>query len=155
MPDDRLKSTEYPGDIHSPFYDSQYVQEELASGDQATIMNLWNAAKAASAKMDERDIQYPWNGLGQNSNSFASTLIAAMGLTEPHMPGGAPIMPGARSMLLEPKAIREIQRRFDIGGSRSGNTPDTSFRSLTDQISRARLIRQGGHSAPLERQAAA
>lgn len=119
MPDDRLKSAEYPGDIErSPFdgpaYRPDSAQAELASGDQATIMNLWNAARAAAAKMDELDIQYPWMGLGQNSNSFASTLIATMGLTEPPMPGGASITPGARSTLLEPKAVQDIQRQFNI-----------------------------------------
>jgi hypothetical protein len=126
MPDDRLKSAEYPGDIekppiNGPLYQPHFAQAELASGDQATIMNLWNAAKAAGAKLNERDIQYPWMGLGPNSNSFASTLIAAMGLNEPPMVGSAPIMPGARHMLLDPRAIQDIQRQFKIGAPRSEN----------------------------------
>ncbi|MBR0754860.1 hypothetical protein JQ604_21955 [Bradyrhizobium jicamae] len=107
------------------YYQPDFAQAEVASGDQAGIMNLWNAARAARAKMDARDIQYPWMGLGQNSNSFLSTLIAAMGLTEPPLPGGAPVKPGARSMLLDPKDIEDIQRQFNIGAPRSEDTPNT------------------------------
>jgi hypothetical protein len=57
MPQDRLKPFEYP---EAHFYRRDYAQVELASGDQAAIMNLWNAGRAAGAKMKELDIQYPW-----------------------------------------------------------------------------------------------
>lgn len=125
LPSDRLKSHSYN---QTTYYDPEQAQTTLASGDQAKIMNLWTAATAAGNKMDGRDIHYPWMGLGQNSNSFASTLIAAMGLTEPPMSGGASVMPGARSMLLDPKDIRDIQRQFDIGASHSGDGLNAGWR---------------------------
>jgi hypothetical protein len=119
LPSDRLK-----GHDDKRWYRPDFAQAEVASGDQAKVMNLWNAAAAARAKMDTRDIHYPWFGLGQNSNSFLSTMIAAMGLTEPPLSGGAPVKPGAGSMLLEPKDIQDIQRQFNIGMPRSGDVPN-------------------------------
>src|SRR5262249_28386651 len=83
LPSDRLKIYPYPG---ANFYRSDFARTELASGDQTTIMNLWNAARAAGESINALDLQYPFLGMGQNSNSVASTLIAAMGLTEPAMP---------------------------------------------------------------------
>lgn len=120
LPSDRLK-----GHVDKRWYQPDFAQAEVASGDQAKIMNLWNAAAAALTKMDARDIHYPWLGLGQNSNSYLSTLIASMGLTEPQLPGGAPVKPGAGSMLLEPKDIQDIQRQFNIGAARSGDASNS------------------------------
>jgi len=116
LPSDRLK-----GHVDKRWYHPDFAQAEVASGDPAKIMNLWNAAVAARTIMDARDIQYPWFGLGQNSNSYLSTLIASMGLTEPPLPGGAPVKPGAGSMLLEPNDIQGIQRQHNIGAARSGD----------------------------------
>jgi len=120
LPSDRLK-----GHDDKRWYQPDFAQAEVASGDQARIMNLWNAAAAARTNMDARDIHYPWFGLGQNSNSYLSTLIASMGLTEPRLPGGAPVKPGAGSMLLDPKDIQDIQRQFNIGVVRSGSASNS------------------------------
>jgi hypothetical protein len=135
---DRLKLHEYS---EQQFHRPDFAQAELASGDQATIMNLWNAARAAGAKMNELDIQYPWMGLGKNSDAFASTLIAAMGLTEPQLPGGARITPSAGSMLLDPSAIQAIQRQFKSVHPVL-KMIRTRRRWQTDSISRARRNRR-------------
>lgn len=120
LPSDTLK-----GHVDRRWYQPDFAQAEVASGDQAKIMNLWNAAAAARTKMDALDIHYPWFGLGQNSNSYLSTLIASMGLTEPPLSGGAPVKPGARSILLDPKDIQDIQHQFSIGAARPEDTPNS------------------------------
>ncbi len=120
LPSDRLK-----GHVEKRWYQPDFAQAEVASGDHARIMNLWNAAAAARTNMDARDIHYPWFGLGQNSNSYLSTLIASMGLMGPRLPGGAPVKPGAGSMLLGPKDIQDIQRQFNIGVARSGGASNS------------------------------
>lgn len=122
LPSDELKGYD---DRH--YYEPNFAQTELASGDQAEMMKRWNAGKAALDKMNARNIHHPWMGLGQNSNSFASTLIAVMGLTVPPMPGGAPVMAGARSMLLDAKDIQGIQRQFNIDLPRSEDTSNTGL----------------------------
>lgn len=119
-----LPSDELKGYDNKHFYQPDFAQTELASGGQAEIMNMWNAGKAVLGKIDARSLHYPWMGLGQNSNSVASTLIAAMGRSEPPVPGGAFVMPGAGSMLLDPKDIQDIQRKFNIGALRSGDAPN-------------------------------
>ncbi|UWU79656.1 hypothetical protein N2603_14685 [Bradyrhizobium huanghuaihaiense] len=120
-----LPSDELKGYHDQRFYKPNFAQTELASGDQAEIMKRWNAGRAVLDKINARNIHYPWMGLGQNSNSFASTLIAAMGLNESSMRGGASVVPGARSMLLDPKDIQDIQRQFNIGADPSGDAPDS------------------------------
>ncbi|MBR0814906.1 hypothetical protein JQ544_25480 [Bradyrhizobium diazoefficiens] len=129
LPSDRLK-----GHHDKRWYQPDFAQAEVASGDQAKIMSLWNAAAAARTKMDARDIHYPWFGLGQNSNSYLSTLIASMGLTEPRLHGGAPVKPGAGSMLLDPEDIHDIQRQFNIGAARAGDAPNSGSQPGGDQL---------------------
>lgn len=120
-----LPSDELRGYHDQRFHKPNFAQTELASGDQVEIMKRWNAGRAVLNKINERNIHYPWMGLGQNSNSFASTLIAAMGLTELPMPGGASVIPGAGSMLLDPKDIQDIQRQHNIGAVLSGNASNS------------------------------
>lgn len=121
-----LPSDELRGYADQHFYQPDFAQAELASGDQAEIMKMWNAGRAVLDKIDARSIHYPSMGLGQNSNSVASTLIAAMGRSEQAVPGGAFLTPGAGSMLLDPKDIQDIQRQFNIGVPRSGDAPNAS-----------------------------
>ncbi|QOG17260.1 hypothetical protein [Bradyrhizobium sp. SEMIA] len=92
-----LPSDELRGYHDQHFYKPNFAQTELASGDQTEIMKRWSAGRAVLDKINELNIHYPWMGLGQNSNSFASTLIAAMGLTELPMPGGASSAPALAS----------------------------------------------------------
>jgi hypothetical protein len=124
-----LPSDELRGYDDQHFYKPGFAQAELASGDQADIMNRWHAGRAVLDKINAHNIHYPRMGLGQNSNSFANTLISGMGLTERPMRGGAPVMPGARSMLLDDKDIQDIRRQFNIGTARPGDTPVTGSRS--------------------------
>jgi hypothetical protein len=86
-------------------------------------MNLWRAATAAGAQSDSLNLRYPPIGFIPpnsafgpviNSNSFASTLISAMGLVEPSIPGGALLTPGRGNILLDQNAINDIQSRHNI-----------------------------------------
>jgi hypothetical protein len=54
-------------------------------------------------------LPYPRLGFGPNSNSFASTLIAAMGLDEPQLPACARFLPGHRALLLPAETLAGLR----------------------------------------------
>jgi hypothetical protein len=105
------------------FYRPDLAQTTIASGDK-TIMNFWNAAKAAQDQINLLSLHYPFLGFGDNSNSVARTLIAAMGLNDAPIPGFPRVTPGDETILLEPEAIRNIQRQYNIKAPRSEVAPD-------------------------------
>jgi hypothetical protein len=104
-------------------YDNDQPQVEIASGDQASIMNLWAAARASGDQINSLNLRYPPmgfippnspSGSVLNSNSVASTLIRAMGLVEPSIPGSAFLTPGRGNILLDQNAINDIQSQHNI-----------------------------------------
>lgn len=125
LPSDRLLVNEHIGGKEG-FYSPDLDKTTIASGDQKTIMNFWNAAKAARDQINRLSLQYPAFGFGNNSNSVASTLIAAMGLNDAPIPGLPRLTPGAGSILLEPEAIQNILRQYNIKAPPSEVVPDAS-----------------------------
>ncbi|MEP7209464.1 MAG: hypothetical protein ABI740_01395 [Alphaproteobacteria bacterium] len=67
-------------------------------------------------------LPYPFLGFGRNSNSFFSTLLAAMEFDEPTFARPAFLAPGAGSLLLPQSALDEIRARYPFGvdGGTSG-----------------------------------
>src|SRR5690606_9962935 len=112
MPGDDIKVYE---DYHR-FYSSGHVQETLYSGSQQDVMAHWQAARAAADAIDIEDINYSFLGIGflgkmHNSNSAASTLIAAMNFDEPDL-DGTWFTPGSGKMLLDSTIIDFIQSNY-------------------------------------------
>lgn len=65
----------------SGYYDKGHVSEVIASGDEQTVMDLWEKARAAGEAINEKDIGYSFYGGGKNegnSNSVNKTLLEAM-----------------------------------------------------------------------------
>ncbi|MFP3270915.1 MAG: hypothetical protein RXR52_08465 [Paraburkholderia sp.] len=111
LPSDRLMTYTYS---QAMYYSPNEAQVVLSSGSEDEIMSQWNAAVAAANEINQLNLPYPFMGLGSNSNSVASTLINAMGLSEPSMPGGASILPGAGTILLSQAVIQNIQQTYGI-----------------------------------------
>ena len=60
-------------------------------------------------------LPYPFLGFGPNSNSFFSTLLAAMDFPEPAFARPAILAPGAGAMLLPQEALAAIRAHHSIG----------------------------------------
>lgn len=56
-------------------------------------------------------LPYPFLGLGPNSNSFFTTLVAAMGLPQPRFPRPARFAPGCGRSLLPDREISNLRDR--------------------------------------------
>ncbi len=110
-PCDRLKVFHFQSTY---LYAPGLPQCEVYAGSQQEVFNRWDAALDAANAINELDLHYPFLGLGKNSNSVASTLIAAMKLTEPEIPGAAPILPGKGVMLLSETVLAEIWHRHHL-----------------------------------------
>jgi hypothetical protein len=66
-------------------------------------------------------LPYPFLGFGPNSNSFFSTLLAAMDFPEPAFARPAILAPGAGGLLLPRSALGEIRARHSLGTSGARN----------------------------------
>ncbi len=72
--------------------------------------------------MNQENLPYPFMGLGSNSNSVASTLVACMGKPEPDVTGWA-LAPGRSTILLTPTQIQSVQ---SANGINTGPYTDAS-----------------------------
>lgn len=68
------------------YYREDLSKMELYSGPTQTVKHLWHKAEAEALVINHMTLNYPFLGLGKNSNSVASTLIRAMGLVERRFP---------------------------------------------------------------------
>jgi hypothetical protein len=80
-------------------YRSSQPQAVVFDGTEAATMDRWQAVRRAIEAINALNLGYPILGAGRNSNSLTSTLIAAMGLAEPLIPG-ARRAPGQGRLLL-------------------------------------------------------
>lgn len=118
LPSDTLKFHSFTG---AEYYRESLHQTTLFSGTYTEVMQRWAAAKEAGERINDKDLHYPFMGLGRNSNSVASTLIKAMGLEEPKNTGPALIMPGKGVILLEPEKVQEIWQHNGVSPSGQQN----------------------------------
>jgi hypothetical protein len=65
-------------------------------------------------------LPYPFLGFGRNSNSFFSTLLAAMRFDEPIFARPAFLAPGAGSLLLSRDTLDGIRARYPLGEAVEG-----------------------------------
>ena len=106
------------------FYSPAQSQATLFAGNLTDVLTRWNAALNARDLINAKDLFYPPGGFGDNSNSAASTLIRAMGFTEPELPG-VPFYrftPGTGTSLLDNLQIVNIHQAFGILPSVAGST---------------------------------
>lgn len=85
LPSDRLRVHRFA----APFlFQPSQRQALLFEGSEAMVRQRWQAAVRGGEAINALNLAYPFLGLGPNSNSVTSTLIACMGLTEPAIVGG-------------------------------------------------------------------
>ncbi len=110
----------------SSYYSEDEPQTTIFSGTEADVMNHWDGALAGMNQINALNLYYPMIGLGQNSNSVASTEIQCMGLTEPTIPGGALLVPGSGSLLLNDQAIGTILQQHNIAPTATDTSPSVT-----------------------------
>ncbi|ACT56919.1 hypothetical protein Q7M76_01570 [Candidatus Liberibacter asiaticus] len=108
LPSDRLKVFEFK---YPCLYKEDQEQVVLCSSSEECVMSRWNAAVHTKEILNEKNMPYPFLGIGKNSNSVASTLIRCMGLKELAIPN-AKIAPYQGIILLDDRKINEIQNNW-------------------------------------------
>ncbi len=122
LPSDKLKVYSFDSPTYYTPDQNQYVV--YSTNSFTDISERINAMTSAAAAMNAGDLSYPILGLGKNSNSVSSTLIAATGSTEFSVPNSAYIMPGVGDLLL-PAATLDTIRTNNFINSPFGNNADT------------------------------
>ncbi|WP_146135114.1 hypothetical protein [Neisseria iguanae] len=79
-------------DVGKFFYNSSQNQEIIFSGSYREVMDKFQIGKYLIPLFNSKNFSYPFIGLGDNSNSAASTLLKGMGLPDPDL--GNAITPG-------------------------------------------------------------
>lgn len=125
----------------------------LFTGTEAQAQALWARATYAGQAMNYADIGYSMFGFDifsptENSNALASTLIAAMGLSEPTLSGR--LTPGAGNLLLSSSSIAETQALIPIPSNSQGSSGAGITSPLTpigtSEASQYFLVSSGGIS---------
>jgi predicted Zn-dependent protease len=127
-------------------YSSSQAQATVSTGTYAQIMAQWNSALSCGAAINNENLSYPFAGLGSNSNSVASTLVACMGETEPSISTNATFTPGVGTLLLTPATIQTIQKANGVGTSNDGTlSTEPSVSSVTNNASASTIDVNGGN----------
>jgi hypothetical protein len=115
---DTLKVYETAG---SYLWSPSEAQATVFTGSYSQVATLWDTAAGCGAAINNRNLPYPWMGLGSNSNSVASTLDACLGVTEPSsVAKNATFTPGVGTLLLDPATIANEQQ---LNGAQTTTTP--------------------------------
>lgn len=112
LPSDRLKVYEFSAPA---LYRAQQRQLTLCTGSWEEVSRHWRVLRAAASALNARHLRYPMLGFGPNSNSVATTLIAAMGLADPDLAGRC--APGRRTLLLDAGTLAALRERHGMGGA--------------------------------------
>jgi hypothetical protein len=113
LPSDRLKAYQFTGPY---LYRHQQPKAVLYSGCRVQVEKRWQAAVRGKEAINDLALAYPFLGLGRNSNSVTSTLIACMGLEAVPMPGARPA-PGQRQRVLPREMIAVIRNEMAAGAN--------------------------------------
>jgi Ca2+-binding RTX toxin-like protein len=136
LPSDRLKGYDTsnplnPGEGWQPIYGATgtnlpnlaNVEQAIATGkvvvlyygSEAAVDQRFGAAVKALNDLNKKNLPYPPGGLGANSNSFWSTLLAAMGFAPPGFPDSAIFVPGLGLLLLSEAELAAIRANPTYG----------------------------------------
>ncbi|MDO4644109.1 MAG: hypothetical protein Q4A74_09735, partial [Cardiobacteriaceae bacterium] len=106
LPSDKLKVYNET-EVHGFFYRPSQKQEVVYKGSYDEVMEKFNEGYEIGQKINDKNFHYPFMGLGENSNSVASTLLKGMGLSDPDL--GWPLTPGEGSLLLPEQDLNPFQ----------------------------------------------
>ncbi|GLK88267.1 hypothetical protein [Pseudomonas turukhanskensis] len=113
LPSDRLKVYQFSA---SYLYRHQQPRVVLYKGSRLEVQQRWAAALRGKDAINALGLAYPLFGLGRNSNSVTSTLIACMGLYELAIPNGKPA-PWEGHLLLPRGTIAAIRKEMVTGAN--------------------------------------
>jgi hypothetical protein len=113
LPSDTLHV--YPFDSQEYYNTSEPQSTLVAATNYAQLTPYINAMTTCMNDMNALNLSYPFLGLGANSNSVASTMVACMGVPEPSLVGSAPITPGVGTLLLSPTVISNVATSNGLG----------------------------------------
>lgn len=93
-------------------YNSSQNQEVVFEGNYKDVMDKFNLGYAIGKEINKHEFTYPFFGLGDNSNSVASTLLKGMGLNDPDL--GHALTPGEESLLIPEEQLRNIRQNWEL-----------------------------------------
>lgn len=92
----------------------QALAEGSKAGIEARLAPALGALQRINALSDGPEggagLPYPFLGFGRNSNSFFSTMLSAMGLSEPRFARPARLNPGAGELLLPEALLADLRQ---------------------------------------------
>lgn len=118
LPSDRLYAYVNTAREQS-MYQSSYDHAVVKAGGYSDIMTSWRAAEEAGVEINNQNLRYPFLGIGSNSNSVASTLAAAMGVSENSVIANGSLLPspGVGTLLLSTTEISNIKLETGVSGA--------------------------------------
>lgn len=130
---DKLVVKEFNGAV---YYQPNQAQQVVFSGTLQEVMSRVSAAEACANQMNANNMEYPFLGIGKNSNSVGSTLLKCMGIVETPIPGSASVMPGVGDILLPQSFIDQVKAANSIAGGAgtawdTGTTYDNYYADLS------------------------
>ena len=93
------------------FYNPSQNQEVVFEGSYNEVMKKFNLGYEIGQEINKRNFPYPILGLGENSNSVASTLLKGMGLRDPDL--GKALTPGEGSLLIPETELKQIRQNWE------------------------------------------
>lgn len=93
------------------FYHPSQNQEIVFEGSYEEVMHKFNLGYEIGQEINRRNPSYPILGLGQNSNSVASTLLRGMNLKDPDL--GMALTPGENSLLIPEEELKRIRQNWE------------------------------------------
>ncbi len=93
------------------FYKSSQNQAIVFEGSYEEVMHKFNLGYEIGQEINKREFPYPMLGLGQNSNSVASTLLKGMNLKDPDL--GRALTPGENSLLIPEEELKRIRQNWE------------------------------------------
>ena len=110
LPSDRLRVYNEQ-EAKMRFYHPSQNQEIVFEGSYEEVMHKFNLGYEIGQEINRRNPSYPILGLGQNSNSVASTLLRGMNLKDPDL--GMALTPGENSLLIPEEELKRIRQNWE------------------------------------------
>lgn len=110
LPSDRLRVYNEQ-EAKMRFYHPSQNQEIVFEGSYEEVMHKFNLGYEIGQEINKRNPSYPILGLGQNSNSVASTLLRGMNLKDPDL--GMALTPGENSLLIPEEELKRIRQNWE------------------------------------------
>ncbi|UOO86090.1 hypothetical protein [Neisseria arctica] len=131
LPSDRLRVYNEK-EVEGFYYNSSQNQQVVFEGSYQEVMSKFNLGYAIGQEINNRNIPYPILGLGENSNSVASTLLKGMGLRDPDL--GNALTPGEGSLLIPEEELKRIRQNWEQKHSQNPTQSQSTFDKVSAMV---------------------